>query len=277
MEALGKAEGEGAQWMTKEKREERARISENRRRQRKAAAAAGLKAGEVLEEYYHVSATTPPPPVDAETRSREQENDASSCDEGSGRRQGARNEPQRRSGRKVSSIETTHRGTKTQQQHSAKVASRHPTDTTHQGTKAQQHSANVGNRHPAGYGAAPSPASKSCPGALSHGRNGRGVEARDPARGDSIVSHRDDASSGSRQRRPVGKKKRDAAQAEQAGKRANSHGARGGRGRGGSRGGAERGKAGAWGRNEPAKQTECEFQTCSKMATFGVNLTLRYW
>ncbi|CAM9802249.1 unnamed protein product [Ectocarpus sp. 6 AP-2014] len=49
LEASGKMADETAQWMTKEKKEEEARINKKFRAQRKAAAAAGLKIGEVIE------------------------------------------------------------------------------------------------------------------------------------------------------------------------------------------------------------------------------------
>ncbi|CBJ32965.1 conserved unknown protein [Ectocarpus siliculosus] len=49
LEASGKMADETAQWMTKEKKEEQARINKRFRAQRKAAAAAGLKIGEVIE------------------------------------------------------------------------------------------------------------------------------------------------------------------------------------------------------------------------------------
>ncbi|CAB1108336.1 unnamed protein product [Ectocarpus sp. CCAP 1310/34] len=49
LEASGKIVGESAQWMTREKKEEQARLSLQLKEQRKAAAAAGLKPGEVIE------------------------------------------------------------------------------------------------------------------------------------------------------------------------------------------------------------------------------------
>ncbi|CAM9278635.1 unnamed protein product [Ectocarpus sp. 8 AP-2014] len=49
LEASGKMVGESAQWMTREKKEEQARLSLTLKEQRKAAAAAGLKPGEVIE------------------------------------------------------------------------------------------------------------------------------------------------------------------------------------------------------------------------------------
>lgn len=49
LEASGKMVGESAQWMTREKKEEQARLSLKLKEQRKAAAAAGLKPGEVIE------------------------------------------------------------------------------------------------------------------------------------------------------------------------------------------------------------------------------------
>ncbi|CAN0558794.1 unnamed protein product [Ectocarpus sp. 12 AP-2014] len=49
LEASGKIADETAQWMTKEKKEEQARINKKFRAQRKAATAAGLKIGEVIE------------------------------------------------------------------------------------------------------------------------------------------------------------------------------------------------------------------------------------
>lgn len=49
LEASGKIVGESAQWMTREKKEEQARLSLKLKEQRKAAAAAGLKPGEVIE------------------------------------------------------------------------------------------------------------------------------------------------------------------------------------------------------------------------------------
>ncbi|CAN0393133.1 unnamed protein product [Ectocarpus sp. 12 AP-2014] len=49
LEASGKMVGESLQWMTREKKEEQARLSLLLREQRKAAAAAGLKPGEVIE------------------------------------------------------------------------------------------------------------------------------------------------------------------------------------------------------------------------------------
>lgn len=232
MEASGKVEDEGVQWMTKEKREEQARLSEKLKRQRRAAAAAGLKAGEVLEEY-----NVPTMQIDAGAP-RRREADLS-CD-GSDRLQGTRKGPQGRSGLKASTTERTPEGTKTQ----------HPT--------------NVANRS---YGAAI--AGRTCAGALCNNRNDTDAGGRDPARGDSIVPHRD-APGDSKRRRSAGKKKREE-QAEQAGKRGNNRGARGYRSR------ADLGKVGASGRNATAKETKCEFQTCSKMATFGVNLTVRYW
>lgn len=223
MEAAGKAEGEGAQWMTKEKREEQARLSEKLRRQRKAAAAAGLKAGEVLEEY-HVPAI----PIDAGAPPPGGEADAS-FDGGSGgdRTRGAREGSRvARSGRKASTTESAVRveGMQT------------------------QHPANVATRPPAGRGAAPAVASKSCAGALSNDRNGT-----------------------TSKRRSIGEKKRDT-QVEQA-----CEGAGNGRGARKYRSRAGLGRAGARGRNETAKETTCEFQSCSKTATFGVNLTVRYW
>lgn len=231
MEAAGKAEGEGVQWMTKEKREEQARLSEKLKRRRKAAAAAGLKAGQVLEEY-----DVPATPVDAGAPGPGEEPDASG-DGGSDKTRGARKGPQGlRSGRKANTTDSTLQGTKTK--HPVNVATRY---------------------HPARQGAAPTVASTSgAGGALSSGRN------------DGTMVARGDAPSGSKRERSVGKKKRDA-QAEQAGKGERSRGPRGYRSRAGL------GKAGAGVRREAAKETKCEFQTCLKMATFGVNLTVRYW
>ena len=230
-EAAGKTESEGAQWMTKEKREEQARLSEKLRRQRKAAAAAGLRAGEVLEEYH-----VPAMPIDAGAPPPVDEADASSFDGGSGsdRTRGARKESRGvRSGRKASR-----------------------TETAVQGTQAQ-HPVNVATRPPAGRDAAPAFAGGSCTGALSNDRNDG------TATGGSTAPRRD-GPSGARQRRSIGKKKRDTL-AEQACKGA------------GNRSRAGLGNAGARGRNEIAKETKCEFQNCSKIATFGVNLTVRYW
>ena len=92
-------EDEGVQWMTKEKREEHARLSEKLKRQRRAAAAAGLKAGEVLEEY-----NVPTMQIDAGAP-RRREADLS-CD-GSDRLQGTRKGPQGRTGLKASTSERT--------------------------------------------------------------------------------------------------------------------------------------------------------------------------
>lgn len=49
LEASGKMSSEGAQWMTKEKKEELARAKRELKEQRRAAAAAGLKTGHVIE------------------------------------------------------------------------------------------------------------------------------------------------------------------------------------------------------------------------------------
>eukprot|EP00752_Nemacystus_decipiens_P011350 g10085.t2 len=49
LEASGRESDEGAQWMTKEKREEQARKKRELKEQKKAAAAAGLRVGQVLE------------------------------------------------------------------------------------------------------------------------------------------------------------------------------------------------------------------------------------
>lgn len=49
LEASGKVSDEGAQWMTKKKREEQVREQRELKEQKKAAAAAGLKVGQVLE------------------------------------------------------------------------------------------------------------------------------------------------------------------------------------------------------------------------------------
>lgn len=49
LEASGKMSSEGAQWMTREKKEEQARAKRELKEQRRAAAAAGLKAGHVIE------------------------------------------------------------------------------------------------------------------------------------------------------------------------------------------------------------------------------------
>ncbi|CAM9205417.1 unnamed protein product [Ectocarpus sp. 12 AP-2014] len=61
LEASGKMADETAQWMTKEKKEEQARINKKFRAQRKAAAAAGLKIGEVIE-----ATSSPAPRVESE-------------------------------------------------------------------------------------------------------------------------------------------------------------------------------------------------------------------
>lgn len=49
LEAAGKMQDEGVQWMTKEKKKEQLRLMAELREQRKAASAAGLKAGQVIE------------------------------------------------------------------------------------------------------------------------------------------------------------------------------------------------------------------------------------
>lgn len=49
LEASGKMSSEGAQWMTKEKRQEQGRLKKELKEQRRAAAAAGLKTGHVIE------------------------------------------------------------------------------------------------------------------------------------------------------------------------------------------------------------------------------------
>lgn len=51
LEASGKMKNEGVQWMTKDKKNEQARLHRELREQRKAAAAAGLKAGQVIEAF----------------------------------------------------------------------------------------------------------------------------------------------------------------------------------------------------------------------------------
>ncbi|CAN0208664.1 unnamed protein product [Ectocarpus fasciculatus] len=61
LEASGKMAVETAQWMTKEKKEEEARINKKFRAQRKAAVAAGLKIGQVIE-----ATAAPAPRVESE-------------------------------------------------------------------------------------------------------------------------------------------------------------------------------------------------------------------
>ncbi|CAB1111462.1 unnamed protein product [Ectocarpus sp. CCAP 1310/34] len=61
LEAAGKMADETAQWMTKEKKEEQARINKKFRAQRKAAVAAGPKIGEVIE-----ATASPSPRVESE-------------------------------------------------------------------------------------------------------------------------------------------------------------------------------------------------------------------
>ncbi|CAN0318101.1 unnamed protein product, partial [Ectocarpus sp. 4 AP-2014] len=61
LEASGKMADETAQWMTKERKEEQARINKKFRAQRKAATAAGLKIGEVIE-----ATASPAPRVEGE-------------------------------------------------------------------------------------------------------------------------------------------------------------------------------------------------------------------
>lgn len=59
LEASGKLHNEGAQWLTKEKKEEQVRLKKELKEQRKAAAAGGLKTGEVLEALVVPSAAEP--------------------------------------------------------------------------------------------------------------------------------------------------------------------------------------------------------------------------
>lgn len=264
MEASGQAEGEGAQWMTKDKREERARLSEKLKRQRRAAAAAGLKAGEVLEEYQHV-----PPPATPEldggllpwgaadscdgsgkNGGLAWEEAADACDNDGGRNTSPRNGSQRGIGGKANPNETA---------------------LTLRGSKTKHHPANSWNRRLARDGAAPAGASRNCAGTLSNFRNGTDAEVGCLATVGSMAAHRDFPRV-SKIRRPVGEKKREG-QTEQGGRRGYSRDGRGN----GSRGGVEVGGGGTCRRNEIAREAKCEFQTCSKMATFGVNLTVRYW
>lgn len=59
LEATGQFEAEGAQSMTKEKREENMRRRAAQKEERKASAAAGLKLGELLEECSDIAAASP--------------------------------------------------------------------------------------------------------------------------------------------------------------------------------------------------------------------------
>ena len=261
MESLGRAEDEGAQWMTREKREEQAILNEKLKGQRRAAAAAGLKAGEVLEEYHVPSPATSEVngglvPWGANSRDGGGKHDgllwgeATPCDDSSGRKQGGRKCPLGRSGRKANLDETSPR----------------------QGMNTTQHPKKAANRHLAKDGATPTEASGSCAGALSSYRNGTDTtRMRGLASGASMATHRD-VLKVSRQRRAAGENRRDTQAEQGSGGWDDSRGVRGN-----NRSGVEAEMPRPGGRNEVAKEAQCEFQSCSKMATFGVNLTVRYW
>lgn len=59
LEAAGRMQGEGAQWLTREKRAEQARVAAELREQRRQSKEAGLKFGEVLEEVVEPAAVVP--------------------------------------------------------------------------------------------------------------------------------------------------------------------------------------------------------------------------